>query len=176
LRVFFAIVLPPVIQRELAALETDLGDARWSNAEQLHLTLRFLGEVDEAGVRRLLDPPRIDVERQAIRVRGVGVFGSPSRPRVLWTTIDPADGVRSIATELDRRARAIGIPKEARAFTPHITLARFKRGDGARVKRFLADHARFATAPFEVNEVVLFSSTLTARGAIHDPLARLPLA
>lgn len=174
MRLFFAIPLPDETKRALTALRADLGKARWVPPEQLHLTLRFLGELDEARAATLASVA-ICEPRFSARARGVGTFGPARRPRVLWTAIEPADGARAIASALDACAETIGVPPEARPFRPHVTLARFKEANADRVRRFLAEHAAFASDPFEVREVILYRSTLDHRGAVHEPYARFAL-
>lgn len=180
MRLFFALPLPARIQRTLAALQTDLGEARWVPATQLHLTLRFLGEVDGAQTARII--AQVETDRAAapwpkvrIALRGVGLFGAIPRPRVLWTTVEPPAPVNAIAAALERSVIAAGLPAETRPFAAHVTLARFRRTDRARLEAFLRQEATFSTDPFDVPEVILYASTLASSGAVHVPQHRFSL-
>jgi 2'-5' RNA ligase len=180
MRLFFAMPLPDPIRRELAGLRCDLGKARWVPERQLHVTLRFLGEVDELHARALIEEVRArrSVEpwpRLELCVRGVGIFGSPRRPRVLWAGLAPLAPLAAIAAALEASAVAANLPPERRPFAGHVTLARFARADVAKLRSFLTDHARFTSSAFDVPEVVLYRSTLGPSGAVHDPLERFAL-
>lgn len=179
MRLFFALPLPGRIRRALSALRTDLGGARWVPEAQLHLTLRFLGEVDDAAAARVIE--RVHAERRdapwpAVRMamRGVGVFGG-ARPRVLWAAVDPPEPARRIAESLERAVVAAGLPAERRPFAAHVTLARLRRPNGDALRAFLARESAFATDAFDVSDALLYRSTLSNTGAIHEPVERFPL-
>lgn len=180
MRLFFALPLPDRIQRTLAALQADLGQARWVPAAQLHLTLRFLGEVDDAQAARIV--AQVEADRAAtpwpdvrIALRSVGLFGGIQRPRVLWTTVEPPGPVNEIAAALERSVTAAGLPAETRPFAAHVTLARFRRADRPRLEAFLRREATFSTDPFDVSEVILYASRLASSGAVHEPQHRFAL-
>lgn len=178
MRLFFALPLPEGPRLALADLRTDIGKARWVPREQLHVTVRFLGEVgDEAASGIIERVERAGAHWPALRVavRGLGVFGSRERPRVLWAAIDPADGVRLIAADVEACVRDAGLPPEERPFTAHVTLARLTRPDRRALKALLERNARFASEAFEVPELILYRSTLTGSGAIHEPLHRFAI-
>lgn len=177
MRLFFALPLPDAPRQRLAELKTDLGKARWVSREQLHVTMRFLGEVDEDTAARVVAEVEAERARQpfpALRfaVRGLGFFGGARHPRVLWAAIDPAEPVRRIAEQLERAVEAAGLPRETRPFTAHVTLARLTRPRVDRVTAFLREHATFATETFDVPELILYRSTLTSSGAVHEPIHR----
>jgi 2'-5' RNA ligase len=180
MRLFFALPLPLVVRQELAALRRELGKDRWVPAAQLHVTLRFLGEVDDAQAARVIEAVQEERERApwampALSVRGMGTFGG-RKPRVLFARLTPPAPVETIAADLERAVVRAGIAPEARAFSAHITLARLARPDLARVEAFLRDEASFESAPFDVEEVILYRSTLTPSGAVHEPLQRFAIA
>lgn len=178
MRAFFALALPAEVRAELAALRTDVGKARWVAPAQLHVTLRFLGEIDEPTERRLIDEVesrRAPWPTLRLVVRGVGVFGAPRKPRVLWAALDPVEPLRRIAEDLEQAVRAVGLPPEDRPFTAHVTLARLTRPDPARVAELVRARATFATQPFDARALTLYSSTLTATGAVHEPRHTFPL-
>jgi len=179
MRLFFALPLPDAIQRELASLRTDLGKARWAPAAQLHVTLRFLGEVDDETADRVV--AEVTADRQAapwptlrLAVRGLELFGGLRRPRVLFAGLVPKEPVGIVAASIERSVVRAGLAPEARPFVAHVTLARFARADTGRLSAFLRDRASFATEAFDVPEAILYRSTLTPSGAVHTPLHRFP--
>lgn len=179
MRLFIALPIPVAIQHELAALRRELGKARWVPAAQLHVTLRFLGELDDAGARRVIEA--VEQERVQARwamppltARGLGTFGG-RKPRVLFAKLVPAEPVEALAASIERAVVRAGLEPESRPFAAHITLARLTRPDLARVTALLGDEASFATDPFAVDEAILYRSTLTPSGAVHEPLHRFAL-
>lgn len=178
MRLFFALMLPTSVRRALAALRPDLGHVRWVPESQLHLTLRFLGEVDEATVEPLLEA--VGARRDGwppltLAVRGLGIFGPLERPRVLWAAVDPVGPVATLARSLDAAAVEVGLPAEDRPFAAHVTLARFRRADSDALAAFLRAKGGFETEPFEVSEVALVRSTTGREGVIHEALHRIPI-
>lgn len=176
MRAFFALSLPEAPRRALADLKCDLGKARWVPAEQIHLTLRFLGEIDDEAIARLLDA--VEAERAEaplgplrFALRGLGTFGG-KRPRVLWAAVDPVAPVAQLAARIERAVRAAELPPETRPFRAHVTLARFSVPRTDRIVSWLDAHTAFATEPFEVAGPTLYRSTLTHRGAIHEVVRR----
>lgn len=178
-RLFIAIDPPPAVAAAAAALRAPLPGARWVREDQLHLTLRFLGEVREEAIAALRrDLATVKGQFFALALRGVGVF-PPPRPRkparVLWTGVAPAGPIRALAGAI---AAALGTDAEndEREFSPHLTLARFREPPGAALEAFLARHAAFSTPSWRVEEYHLYRSTLGAAGARHDLVERFPLA
>jgi 2'-5' RNA ligase len=133
----------------------------------MHLTLRFIGEVDGAAeddVRVVLggvtQPPF------SVTLEGVGQFGD-KEPHTLFVGVQPSDPLRRLAAKIEQALQRIGLPPETRRYTPHVTLARLKSGNGsrARVAQFLAEHGLFRTGPFPVETFELFSSHRGRSGA-----------
>ena len=180
MRLFFALHLPDAIRGQLAALRTDVGRASWVKPEQLHLTLRFVGEVDEPTAARLAEAARAELEgagwpAPTLRLRGVGTFGRPRRPRVLWAGLEPLEPLARLAESLETATRRVELPAEERPFAAHVTLARLKHPRLDAIEAFLNEHAALESEPFTVGEVTLFCSALTSRGSIHEPVERFPL-
>ncbi len=179
MRAFFALPLPDAPRQQLAALRTDLGKARWVPAPQIHLTMRFLGEVDDDAIERVTREVDAEHAREpfpALRfaLRGLGTFGGSRRPRVLWSAIEPVRDVARVAAQLERAVQAAGLPPEERPFRAHVTLARFVTPRPDRIAAFLREHADFATEPFDVAGLVLYQSKLSHTGAIHEVVRRFP--
>jgi 2'-5' RNA ligase len=175
IRLFVAIALPDGVARGLLALQSGVPGARWSTLEQLHLTLRFIGEVVERDANAVDEAlAGISAPRFALQLKAVGAFGGKS-PRALWAGIAPNDGLIHLQRKIESAIQRLGFPAEERKFTPHVTLARLRAAPAGRVMDYLADHALYASSPFEVQEFVLFSSRLTSNGSIYVPEREYPL-
>ena len=176
-RLFVAIDLPENVKKELSGISYGMPGARWVPEEQLHLTLRFIGEVD-GGVFRDIQEALGDIKSESfeIRIKGVGFFPPRKTPRVLWVGVEPHDKVSLLRKRVEGTLVRLGIEPEHRKFSPHITLARLQDTSLSKVTRFLAGHNLFASELFPVNEFILYSSTLTPKGAIHRQEAVYPLS
>jgi len=175
-RLFVAIDLPLDIVAQLQGLCYGVPGARWVQPEQMHLTLRFIGEVD-GGVFRDIGEGlgSIMTEGFTLQVKGLGVFPPRKTPRVLWAGIEPVEEVCALRKRIDNVLIGMGLDPEGRKFSPHITLARLHDTPLARLSRFLAGNGLFATAAFPVSEFHLYSSQLTSKGAFHTIEASYPL-
>ena len=175
-RLFVAIDLPPEIVAQLQELCYGVPGARWVEAAQMHLTLRFIGEVD-GGVFREIKEGLADIETEgfALQVKGLGFFPPRKTPRVLWAGIEPVEQVSGLRRRIDNVLHGLGLEPEGRKYSPHITLARLHDTPLARLGLFLAGNSLFATPEFPVSEFHLYSSQLTAKGAFHTIEASYPL-
>lgn len=175
-RLFIAIDLPEALKAHVMAICRGVATARWVPEEQLHLTLRFIGDADEelfsairAGLSQVKSHPF------TLALTGTGCFPSPKRPRVLWIGTRGDGTLQQLRQAVEEYLVTSGIPADARPFSPHITLARLKEPAPAATASFLAAHATFASEPFAVDAFHLYSSTLTPTGAIHRREASYPL-
>jgi 2'-5' RNA ligase len=158
-RLFTGIELPTEQREELARLRQPLpGSSRWIEPENLHLTLRFAGDIDNAHAREFADRlAGITVDAFEIRLAGLGAFGG-NEPRSLWAGIEAGPELEALARANERAARAAGLPPEGRTFKPHITVARLKHASARDVARILGRIGAFRGKPFTVGRFVLFSS------------------
>lgn len=174
-RLFAAIRPPAAIRNQLLDLMEALPGARWQDEDQLHLTLRFIGEVDAriaddiAAVLGSVRQPSF-----TIALDGTGTFGSRGRVNALWAGVRPHDGIAHLHRKIDQALVRAGLQPERRAFLPHITLARFGR-DADGVERFIARHAGLASPPFDVTHFALYESVLGQAGAIYTVVERYEL-
>lgn len=177
-RLFVAIPLPPAIRAVLAGLTAPLRDVRWLRDEQLHLTLRFLGDTPNDLTDSLITRLReIRVEPFLLPVEDVGTFPPKAPPRVLWVGLGSGHPrLHQLRQRLDDAILAAGLEADLRAFQPHITLGRCPEGAGAAVQSWLRQHRDFAGPSFRVDGFELLASDLHSSGAIHRTLARFPLA
>jgi 2'-5' RNA ligase len=169
MRLFVAIALPDFVADGLVMLQGGIPGARWSTREQLHLTLRFIGEVDGRDAAAIDDAlAAIRSPRFALELKGVGEFGGRN-PRALWAGVRDEGPVVHLQRKIESAVQRVGIAAEERKFSPHITLARLRGAPRDRVITFLSAHALYASGPFEVNAFILYSSRLTPHGSLYRP-------
>jgi len=177
IRAFTAIALPEEQRFELMLLQQGLPVPRAVAPEALHLTLSFLGEVEEAALAEAHEAfQRIEAPGFALALRGLGMFGGAA-PRAVWAGVTESAPLTHLQERVERAARWAGLDLPHRRFVPHVTLARVNaaRIDRARLERFVAARAGFATPTFEVEDFRLFRSHLGRGGAQYEELARYPL-
>lgn len=174
-RLFVGIDPPPAIKGELLALMEGVSGARWQTAEQLHLTVRFVGEVDGRQAEDIV--AALSALRHpgfAARLEGVGVFDRRGRPESLWVGAQPQTALRALHDKADRAVQMAGVPPEGRAYLPHVTIARLNGGAGP-IDGFAATHGGFRSTPFRVEALTLYESHLGRTGAFYEAVERWPL-
>jgi len=175
-RLFVAIRPPEPIRDLLIDAMDESPDFRWQHDEQLHLTLRFIGEVD----RPLADDiaaalTRIHAERFSVRIAGTGRFEQRNSGS-LWAGVEPKAPVAALASKIERACVGLGLEPERRAFHPHIRLARWKGRRSREIADFLQRTRGLGSEPFDVSEFILFESRLSRHGAHYEEAASYPLA
>jgi 2'-5' RNA ligase len=169
-RLFVACVPPPAIRRALLDIMGGVEGARWQVDPQLHLTLRFIGDVDHRAADSVaLALATVRAPRFDIAVDGVGQFEKRGRVHTLWAGISPPDAATALHRKIDRALVVAGLAPEARAYRPHITLARLSRPVAA-VLPYLQSAAGLSLPPFTVCEFALFESLPTAEGRVYRAL------
>ena len=174
-RLFIGIRPPETIRDALIDLMEGDDAARWQDDDQLHLTLRFVGEVDRDTANELaarLSAAAIPAFDLAIE--GTGIFARKGRAHTLWAGIAPSAPLARLQGRVERACIAAGLPPETRKYHPHITLARLNRS-AADPDPFLARHAGLGLGPWRVDSYVLYESTLRTAGALYEPVVRYPL-
>lgn len=174
-RLFVALRPPPPIRDLLIDLMDGIEGARWQEDDQLHLTLRYIGEVDSRmaeDVATALSTIRADLP--PLRIQGCGMFDSKGHPNAIWAGAAPRDPLAALHRKIDRALVRTGLEPEHRAYLPHITLARLARSAGP-VDAFLARHAALTSPEFSVTHMALYESRLGASGSSYEPVARYPL-
>jgi len=166
-RLFTALALPDAVAASLLTLQAGVLGARWQRREQLHLTLRFIGEADGRQAAAIDDAlARIAAPPFETALKGVGEFGG-KRPRDLWAGVRAGEALAHLQRKIESALQRIGLEADRRKFTPHVTLARLKGTPSGAVMDFLADHALYAGPPFTVEGFILYSSRLTANGSLY---------
>lgn len=176
IRLFVAISLPEMLRERLTGLRGQIPGARWVKAENMHLTLRFLGDVDEAAAVELDTAlARIEAPRLDVGLEGVGHFASRGQVRALWAGVTRDAALEHLQAKVETTVQRAGLPPERRRFHPHVTLARCNDTRVPRIGGFLAEHAGFRAPPFPVEAIDLYSSTLGRAGAYYTREASYPL-
>lgn len=149
--------------------------ARWQDDDQLHVTLRYIGEVDGAMAEDVaLALARIHHPSLGLALAGIGRFDRRKRINSLWAGVTPHDAVTALHRKIDTALVRLGLPPEGRAYLPHITLARFGR-DAGPVEGFALRHAGL-TGPVErFDAFYLYESILGAGGSVYEMVERYPL-
>jgi 2'-5' RNA ligase len=182
--VFAAIEPPEPVRAELDRLRGRLracgARVAWPSTENMHLTLRFYGELDESAAgaaEALLEAACKNAAPIPLSVRGAGAFPSTRRPSVLWAgVVCENDALETLQARAEDAARAAGLPRERRAFHPHITLGRVRDPrDAGRLSRALEAERDFDGGAFTAACLVLFASELCPEGAQYTVLRRFPL-
>jgi len=177
-RLFIAVPLPPAIRNVLVELTTTLQGVRWTPVDQLHLTLRFLGDVDTDKLGPLTDRlGQIRVRPFLLPVEGVGAFPPKGPPRVLWTGLGSGHPrLHQLRQRIDDTLLAAGLEIDLRSFAPHISLARCGETAGERAVQWLRAHRGFEGPSFLVDSFDLYSSELQPTGAVHQLVEQFSLS
>ncbi|MGE5721599.1 MAG: RNA 2',3'-cyclic phosphodiesterase [Sphingomonadales bacterium] len=173
-RLFVAIRPSAAVRAQLLALMEGVGGARWQHEDQLHLTLRFIGEVDRhraEDVAAALDG--IHHPRFAIALNGLGTFEKRGKGS-LWAGVTPQEQLKVLHKKVDQACLKVGIEPDTRAYLPHITIARVNRST-APIDSFVWASGGLTSAPFIVDSFCLYESTLTPEGPVYSIIERYPL-
>lgn len=179
-RLFIALPLPEPIQIVLSRLAAEsLPGARWTPQHQLHVTMRFLGDVDDARLPAIVERlSTIQVEPFLLPVEGVGAFpakGGP--PRVLWAGLGNAHPrLHQLRKQIDEALLNLGLDFDVSSFHPHVSLARCTPDAAPAVAKWLRTHAAFEGPSFRVDAFDLLESELRPAGALHHVIEHIPIA
>jgi RNA 2',3'-cyclic 3'-phosphodiesterase len=188
MRLFVALEIPAAVRAHLAAQMKELRELsaqvadkrpRWVRPENLHVTLKFIGEVSPAkfeGIRDALAAIHSDAPVH-LHFRGLGFFPNEQYPRVLWAGVIASENLPSLAANIDSALEAQGVAKEKRDFSPHLTLARFESpGLHEKLRGMVKQNVEREFGSFEAREFHLIESKLKPAGAEYTSLASFPLA
>ncbi len=165
-RLFVGIELPPLVRDRVALLAGGIPGARWEPAEKLHLTLRFLGEIEGSTLRAVIDA--LDGVRAApfsVTLQGMGHFPPRGEPHSVWVGVEDPTDLIDLHRRIDRALVRVGLEPDRRKFAPHVTLARLRASPSRKVAEFLTHHALFRADPFDVEAFALFSSVRGPNGS-----------
>ena len=174
-RLFVALRPPPAIRDELIDGMEGIEGARWQVDEQLHLTLRYIGEVDASLAEDVAgELARVVMPPFELAIRDVGFFERKGVPRAVWARIADSEPLRILQGRVERACRRAGCEPETRRFTPHITLARLNAYCGP-VGGFLAANSGLQVCEWPVDAFALFESHLAPSGSDYQPVVRYSL-
>ncbi|MDT7934020.1 MAG: RNA 2',3'-cyclic phosphodiesterase [Sphingomonadaceae bacterium] len=174
-RLFVAVEPPETIKDQLIGVMEGVVGARWQASERLHLTVRFIGEVNGRVAEDIADAlSRLEHPACAVALASVGVFERRGRPEAIWAGLAPHRPLRVLHDKVDRALAMAGVAPDTRAYLPHITVARL-HGGSAPVGGWLAAHGALASEPWPVDELTLYESHLGKSGAHYQPVLRVAL-
>ena len=172
-RLFVALPLPEQVKERLLDTMEGLPGARWQDADNLHITLRFIGEVDRHTHRDIASAlGDVTVRPFPIEIAGVGHFGE-KRARAIWARVVPSYELTDLQHRVENACRRAGLPAETRKFIPHVTVARLNASSGP-IGDWLAANGALSCRPWPVEGFALFESDLTPNGAIYTEISRFP--
>ena len=157
-RLFTGVEVPTDIALSLDLMKGGILGARWIDRESYHITLRFIGDIDDRLARDIAEAlDGVDAEPFSLKLKGVGVFGG-NKPHALYAGVADSPELKRLQATHERICQVLGLAPEGRKFTPHVTLARLKDAPLDDVHRYIADHNLFSSREFEVDRFVLFSA------------------
>jgi len=187
LRSFVAVEIPAGIQSAIAQSTAGLQKAlprplvRWVAAQNLHLTLKFLGDVSPANLERLAEALKVEAARLTgfeLSVGGLGAYPTPRRARVFWVGIEAPAALASLQRLVEGIAARLGYPAEERPFSPHLTIGRVGQNataaDLARIRTLLEETVVGPLGTARVDAVQIFKSDLQPSGSVYTHLYTLP--
>jgi RNA 2',3'-cyclic 3'-phosphodiesterase len=175
LRLFVGIGFPPELKLRLSLLCSGLPGAKWVDPGNLHLTLRFIGEIGEdvaADIDEALS--RLRARRFTLQIAGTGVFGG-EKPRNLWAGVERSPELVGLRDKVEQALIRIGLAPEPRKFSPHVTLARLRDPPLDKLREFLVARAQFRADPLRVEGFSLIASFQTKSGSVYEDQADYPL-
>jgi RNA 2',3'-cyclic 3'-phosphodiesterase len=174
-RLFIGIDPHSAIKSALLSMQGGISGARWQSEDQMHITLRFIGDVDRhmandiAATLTRIQHPAFDVQ-----LSGVGTFDRRGTIHTLFAGITPLGPLHILHKKVDHLLVMLGLPVDSRAFVPHLTLARLNQSSGT-LAHFLIDHGKLSSAGFTVHNICLYESILARDGAHYNIIERYPL-
>jgi 2'-5' RNA ligase len=174
-RLFTGVEIPSEIGQSLSMLRGGLPGARWVDPDNYHLTLRFIGDVDDDVAHEVASMlGRVKRSPFELCVDGLTSFGS-KKPRAVVAAVPPVTPLMEVQAEQERLMQRIGLEPEGRKYTPHVTLARLRDASSRQVADYLASRGFFRTPSFRVERFVLFSSRASTGGGPYIVEASYPL-
>src|ERR1700758_4831963 len=174
LRLFVGIAFPPELKLRLSLLCSGVPGAKWVDPGNFHLTLRFIGEIDEGLAADVDDAlSRLRARRFTLQIAGTGVFGD--KPRSLWAGVERSPELVGLRDKVEQSLIRVGLPPEPRKFAPHVTLARLRDPPLDKLRDFLSAHAQFRAEPLPIEEFSLIASFQTKSGSVYEDQADYPL-
>ena len=168
LRTFVAIDLPDAAREHLALMQGGIPGARWVSDDNLHITLRFVGDIEGHVFDQLADAlERIQFPPFDVQLSGVGHFPPRKQPKSLWVGVQ-SDALKALRDRVERTVVEVGLDAEQRKYHPHVTVTRLNGSPSSKVARFLGSYGLFRVEPFLVSSFHLYTSYLHQQGAEYS--------
>lgn len=175
-RLFIGIEIPDDVGGRLQSLKTGLKKARWIEPDNYHITLRFIGDIDDAiatDISDLLD--RVRKRQFSLTLDGLGVFGG-KKPRAVWARVVPNPALSALQMDLEQVCQRAGLKPETRKYTPHITVARLRGSSSVEVADYLSVNGNFYYAAMPVSQFALYSAKPSTGGGPYIVERTFPLS
>jgi len=170
LRLFVALALPPELRSELAALAGGIPGAKWVPPENYHLTLRFIGEIENWRAQEVDDALAVVRGNPFdLSLRGLGTFEKAGRIHALWVGVERNEALAHLQARVETALQRCGLPPERKRFSPHVTIARTDRAPPEKVIAYVQAHNLFRAPPVRVEHFTLFSSRLGKEASVYTP-------
>ncbi|WP_211864139.1 RNA 2',3'-cyclic phosphodiesterase [Neoroseomonas soli] len=177
LRLFVALALPSELRERVATLVGGIPGAKWVPPENYHLTLRFIGEIENWRAQEVDDAlTAIRGNAFDLSLRGLGTFEKAGRIHALWVGVERNDAMTHLQGKVETALQRIGLPPERKRFSPHLTIARTERAPPEKVISFVQAHNLFRAEPVRVEYFTLFSSRLGKEASVYTPEVEYDLA
>tara|TARA_Y100000589_G_scaffold169834_1_gene161435 strand:+ start:1373 stop:1951 length:579 start_codon:yes stop_codon:yes gene_type:complete len=170
-RVFVGVSLPEGVVESMLALQTGLRGVRLIKSENIHLTLRFVGQIHQPQLR-ILDSllSNLEFEEFLIQLEGVGVFPFKGYPKTIWVGLSINQALKKLQALIEAKCRSAGVKAESRKYYPHVTLGRVKFPRQNEINNWLQRHQTFKTKAFLLNRFILFQSILNPGGSVYTAI------
>jgi 2'-5' RNA ligase len=180
MRLFTGIALPPGVRDNLARVLSELrplAPLNWSPVENLHITSKFIGEWPEARLTELIQTlENLDLPGGfEVTISCFGYFPNPHNPRTLFAGVHAGPALTELASRIDEALLPLGVARESRPYSPHLTLARIKHENIRQLREYIANMTNFDFGTFQVSEFHLYMSKTSSGGSVYTPLATCPL-
>ena len=176
LRLFVGLSVPENIAAQLAGLANGMPGARWVEPENMHVTLRFIGEVSEADAEDIhVELSRISAKPFSFDVAGMDTFGQGRKAHALFASVPLTPELEILQTRTESAVVRAGQPRETRKFKPHVTIARLKSATEDRILGFIQNNNLFRAGPIAVDHIILYESRMGNGGSAYFPVAEYPL-
>jgi len=175
-RLFTGVEIPTDVAFELDLMKGGIWGARWIDRESYHITLRFIGDIDDGLAREIAaELDAVSAKPFTLRLKGIEAFGG-NKPHSLYASVAESPELRRLQSTHERICQMLGMPPEQRKFTPHVTLARLRDASSRDVADYLSTRAPLFGSSFKVSRFVLFSARASVGGGPYVVEADYPLA
>lgn len=177
LRLFVGLSVPDDVAASLAGLANGMPGARWVAPENLHVTLRFIGEVSEADAEDIhIELSKLVAKTFSFDIAGMDTFGQGRKAHALFAGVPLTTDLELLQTRTESAVARAGQPRETRKFKPHVTIARLKNAPETHLLGFIQVHNLFRAGPIPVDHFILYESRMGKGGSAYFSLAEYPLA